>query len=130
MIAPDKPARLINALPFAASFLLLPLVWYSAVHGGWIIPPVMNMIVDGSAEARFLVFPQAGDWLVQAVPVAGQPFSQRLPLPAAWAGLRGADLAALTGVGDAVFCHNGRFIGGAGSREGAIALARLALAAG
>ncbi|MAY85440.1 MAG: alkane 1-monooxygenase [Pseudooceanicola sp.] len=37
MIAPDKPARLINALPFAASFLLLPLVWYSAVHGGWIM---------------------------------------------------------------------------------------------
>ena len=92
--------------------------------------PVMNMVVDGSAEARFLVFPQAGDWLVQAVPVAGQPFSQRLPLPAAWAGLRGADLAALTGVADSVFCHNGRFIGGAGSREGAIALARLALAAG
>lgn len=92
--------------------------------------PIMEGIVQASETAKFLIFPQGNDWLVQCVPVAGQAFSQRLPLPVEWAGLRGSDLAALTGVGDAVFCHNGRFIGGAGSREGAIALAKLALAAG
>jgi uncharacterized UPF0160 family protein len=52
----------------------------------------------------------------------------RKDLPLAWAGLRGVDLAAVCGVADAVFCHNGRFIAGAGSLEGALRMAELALA--
>jgi uncharacterized UPF0160 family protein len=41
--------------------------------------------------------------------------------------LRGAELAAVCGVQDAVFCHNGRFIAGAGSLQGALRMAELAL---
>lgn len=89
--------------------------------------PIMEGLVDASHDALFLVFPQGDDWLVQCVPVAGQAFSQRQSLPSEWAGLRGGDLAAVTGVEDAVFCHNGRFIGGAKSLAGALALAKLAL---
>jgi len=89
--------------------------------------PVMQTVVEESADALFLVFPQADDWLVQCVPPSMGSFGQRKPLPEAWSGLRNGDLAAVTGVADSVFCHNARFIGGARSREGAIALAKLAL---
>lgn|GEM_PF-6359412 len=43
--------------------------------------------------------------------------------------LDGDALAALTGVADATFAHRGLFIAGAVSREGALALAQLAVAA-
>jgi uncharacterized UPF0160 family protein len=42
--------------------------------------------------------------------------------------LRDAELAAVTGVPDAVFCHNARFIAAAVSFEGALTMARQALA--
>jgi uncharacterized UPF0160 family protein len=41
--------------------------------------------------------------------------------------LRDAELAAVTGVPDAGFCHNGRFIATAKSYEGIRAMAALAL---
>ena len=43
-------------------------------------------------------------------------------------GLPADKLAEASGVADAVFCHNGRFICGAKSREGAVRLAEAALA--
>jgi uncharacterized UPF0160 family protein len=56
--------------------------------------------------------------------------SRRAPtLPEAWAGLRDAELAAVTGVPDAGFCHNGRFIAAVKSYEGARAMVTLALQA-
>ena len=82
---------------------------------------------------QFVIFPDNGTWMIWQVPVdksgafkAGS-FIGRRQLPAGWAGWRSEVLANLTGVEDAVFCHNARFCGGAGSREGAIAMARLAL---
>jgi uncharacterized UPF0160 family protein len=65
--------------------------------------------------------------MIHAVPVSAESFDARADLPASWAGLRDADLAAVTGVPDATFCHNGRFIAAAKSYEGIRALARLAL---
>ena len=38
-------------------------------------------------------------------------------LPKAWAGLRNEELAAVTGVEDAIFCHTGRFIAITNQRE-------------
>ena len=61
------------------------------------------------------------------VPATTDTFDARADLPASWAGLRDADLAAVTGVPDAKFCHNGRFIAAAKSYEGIRQLARLAL---
>ena len=52
------------------------------------------------------------------MPANPDDFTARADLPAAWAGLRGADLATVTGVPDATFCHNGRFIAAAKSFEG------------
>ena len=37
MIAADTLSRWQNALPFASSFLLVPLTWFCAVQGGWLI---------------------------------------------------------------------------------------------
>lgn len=89
-------------------------------------PEVLN-----DPDLVYAVYPgSGGGWMVQQVPVGPGAFQGRKPLPGAWAGLRDGDLAALTGVGDATFCHNGCFIAGAQSQEGAVALARLALAAG
>jgi uncharacterized UPF0160 family protein len=78
---------------------------------------------------EFVVFPATtGDqWMVQCVPPYPGSFEQRKPLPASWAGLRDSDLAELTQVDDAIFCHIGRFIGGARSREGALDLAHQAV---
>jgi uncharacterized UPF0160 family protein len=53
-----------------------------------------------------------------------------LPLPEAWAGLRGADLATASGVADAVFVHTRRFVAAARSRQGAMAMARRAIETG
>lgn len=76
----------------------------------------------------FQVYPDArGTWMVQQVALLPGSFAGRRPLPEAWAGLRDAALAAITGVPDAVFCHNGRFIAGAKTRQGALRLAELAL---
>jgi len=87
--------------------------------------PIMENLIQNNMT--FFIFPQEKDWLVQCVPLEGQAFSQRKPLPETWAGLRDADLAAVTGVQDAVFCHKGRFIAGARSKKGALDLAILAL---
>jgi uncharacterized UPF0160 family protein len=57
-------------------------------------------------------------------------FENRRDLPAAWAGLEGDDLVAVTGVADALFCHAKRFLVVARTREGIGRLAELALADG
>ncbi len=44
-------------------------------------------------------------------------FANRKDLPEAWAGRADAELAEVTGVPDARFCHAGRFMAVAGSRE-------------
>lgn len=78
------------------------------------------------ADALYVVRPAGGQWTVSAVPPERGSFAQRKPLPEAWGGLRDESLAAVSGVADATFCHPARFVCGAKSRDGAVALARLA----
>jgi uncharacterized UPF0160 family protein len=82
------------------------------------MPKVLFVISYSIAERRHLL---------HTVPVSAESFDARADLPEAWAGLRDAELAAVTGVPDAGFCHNGRFIASATSYEGILAMARLAL---
>jgi len=65
--------------------------------------------------------------MLHTVPATADTFEARADLPASWAGLRDAELAAVTGVADAGFCHNGRFIAAAKSYEGIHAMALQAL---
>lgn len=84
------------------------------------MPKVLFVISHSIAEQRYVL---------HTVPVSAGSFDARADLPASWAGLRDADLAAVTGVPDAMFCHNGRFIAAVKSYQGARAMALLALAA-
>lgn len=68
-------------------------------------------------------------WQVVAVNEAPGTFRVRKPFPESWAGKRDAELVAVTGVPDAIFCHNGRFMIAVKSKEGALKLAELALKA-
>lgn len=84
------------------------------------MPKVLFVISHSLAEQRYML---------HTVPMSAETFQARADLPEAWAGLRDAELAAVTGVSDAGFCHNGRFIAAARSYEGAHAMALLALQA-
>ncbi len=77
-------------------------------------------------QIQFVIAPSRDEWQLKSVNVSLDSFEPRKPLPASWAGLRGPDLVAATGVPDAVFCHAGRFVATAHSRKGAMALLRLA----
>jgi uncharacterized UPF0160 family protein len=68
-----------------------------------------------------------GRYMLHTVPASAETFKARADLPQAWAGLRDTELAAVTGVADAIFCHNGRFIAAAKSYEGVRTMALLAL---
>lgn len=93
--------------------------------------PWTKVVCNEMPDVLFVVYPDSSDdqCQIRTVPVEADSFKARLDLPAAWAGLRDADLAAVTNVPDAVFCHNGRFIAGARSKEGALEMVRQALEA-
>lgn len=89
--------------------------------------PWHRELIAGAPDALFVVYPREDDWGLQAVPRQLGEFTNRKDLPESWAGMSDADLAAVTGVEDARFCHIGRFIAVAGSRAGVMELARQAL---
>ena len=91
--------------------------------------PWKNAVFAHDLPVLFTVSPASnGNWMVDAMPPEPGSFAQRLPLPEGWAGLQGEDLAAASGVADAVFVHLRRFVGAARSREGAVAMAQRAVA--
>lgn len=81
-------------------------------------------------EPLFVVKPDrgnAGKWKIEAVRSEVHSFQNRKDLPLVWAGKTGSELAEISGVSDALFCHNKLFVAVAGSKEGALMLARLAV---
>jgi uncharacterized UPF0160 family protein len=91
--------------------------------------PWKNVVFAHALPVLFTVSPASnGNWMVDTMPPEPGSFEQRMPLPEAWAGLDAAALAERSGVADAVFVHLRRFVGAAKSREGAVAMARLAMA--
>ncbi len=79
-------------------------------------------------EALFVISPRPdGEWMVGTVPKSDNTFERKHYLPKSWAGLRRDELARISGVSDAVFCHRDRFIGAADTQEGALKLAEIAL---
>ena len=75
----------------------------------------------------FVVHPRNQDWCVTGIRRSEDGFELRADLPAAWAGLTNADLEAACGVPGASFCHNGRFIAAAKTREAALTMADIAV---
>lgn len=80
----------------------------------------------GLTSALYVVRPAGKQWTVSAVPPERNSFAQRKPLPETWGGLRDEDFTRVSGVADATFCHPARFVCGATSRDGAVALAKVA----
>jgi uncharacterized UPF0160 family protein len=79
-------------------------------------------------KALYMIYPsQTGQWRIQTVPIEPGSFEDRRPLPKEWAGLSDKALQDVTGIDDAMFCHNGLFIAGAESFESTMKMAAMAL---
>jgi uncharacterized UPF0160 family protein len=91
--------------------------------------PWHETVVTTAPEALYVVYPKSDGWGMQAVPKALGEFANRKDLPEPWAGHSDDDLAAITGVPDAMFAHTKRFYASARTRDGILALARQALEA-
>lgn len=88
-------------------------------------------VLDDYPEPLYVVSPNQANnnWKVTAVREDFFSFKNRKNFPQEWAGLRDSEFAKVSGISDAVFCHRNCFLVVVGSREGAIALAKLALSA-
>jgi uncharacterized UPF0160 family protein len=87
-------------------------------------------VLSGKPEPIYVVKPkhQATGWEVECVRDDVHRFANRKNLPVAWSAKSGEELAKITGVPDAVYCHAKLWVAVARSKEGALALAKLALA--
>lgn len=85
------------------------------------------IVKAGADHLLFVVHPRDKDWCLTTIRRADEGFEVRADLPAAWAGLTNGDLEAACGVEGASFCHNGRFVAAARTREAALAMAELAV---
>lgn len=94
-------------------------------------PYQYELSVSSKPYILLVVHPKRQDdtWAVETARDDIRSYKSRIDLPAEWAGKSGAELREVTGVEDAIFCHKGRFIAVAQTREGAIKLAELALKA-
>lgn len=86
-------------------------------------------VFENHKEVLFVVYPNHADntWCAKTVRKSPTSFENRISFPLDWAGLTGNDLAKVSGVFDAVFCHNKLFLVVAKSKEGAVKLAEKTL---
>lgn len=83
-------------------------------------------VICQHGHIKFVIYPNLnGQWNLQCVPTVAGKTDQRKPLPEAWAGLQSSELQSITGLGDAIFCHKGRFIAGCGSKESCVEMIRM-----
>ena len=79
-------------------------------------------------QILYSIFPdEKGNYRIQGVPKASQSFELRLALPEAWRGVRDKELDQVTGIDGCIFVHASGFIGGHATRQGALAMGKLAL---
>ena len=78
-------------------------------------------------EVQTIVFPDdskvSNNWLAIAVPKHDVGFETRFSFPEEWGGLRNEELAKVSGIEDAVFCHRNCHLLITGSKESAVAAA-------
>ena len=89
--------------------------------------------VEKWPKARFVVFPAANGkgFNAQAVPLTAVPgdFRNRGGFPEAWGGLRDEELAKVSGIPGAIFCHGDLWLGVWDTLDHAIEAAKAAIAA-
>ncbi len=88
-------------------------------------------ITSSIPEALFIVSQRRHDRLWSIITIRATEdqdnFTNRKDLPKSWGGFRDEELQKITGVSDAVFCHNKLWLAVAKSKEGAMKLAQIAL---
>jgi len=81
-----------------------------------------------TGSIKYVLFPDTnGTWRIQAMPLEGSEFLNRLPLPADWCGLRDKALSEKAGIEGCVFVHASGFIGGNVTYDGAFQMAMKSL---
>lgn len=88
------------------------------------VPMAKSLLIE-YPEVQMIVSPDypaaSTNWLATAIPKTHGSFELRTRFPEAWGGLRGEELANVSGIPDAVFCHRAGFLFVSMSREGALA---------
>ncbi len=89
---------------------------------------ILNAILPQFPEVLFVVQPYDNNtFALRAARKNPGSFENRKNLPSAWAGKVHEELQKITGVSDALFCHNSLFVAIAKTKEGTLRLAELAL---
>lgn len=83
--------------------------------------------LDKANEVLFVVYPKPDGHYIQVMRKDKATFDARKDLPEEWAGQRDDELGEIIGIKDAIFCHPGRFLAGAESRESILKMAEIAL---
>jgi len=78
-------------------------------------------------EPLFVIYPKKDNWCVAAVKKSKLTLELRKSFPESWGGKTDRELVEVSGIADALFCHRGLFLAVAGSKEGALALAKKAI---
>jgi uncharacterized UPF0160 family protein len=94
------------------------------------IPWIENFFELGGDlhPALFVLMPSGDHWKLRGIPPSlAERMKVRKAFPESWAGLRDVDLARVTGVEGAIFCHKGRFISIWKTKEDAVRALHLAL---
>ncbi|WP_417807486.1 MYG1 family protein [Thioclava sp.] len=81
----------------------------------------------GADHLLFVIHPRGSDWALTTIRTGDDTFDTRADLPTAWAGLTDNALEDVSGVKGAKFCHNGRFIAVASTRDAIVQMAELAV---
>ncbi len=85
-------------------------------------------ILSKFPEPLFAVFPnEFGNWVLHGIKEGKVSFDYRKYLPLEWAGKTDEELEKTIGVNGAVFCHIGRFIAVAKTKEAILKMASIAL---
>ena len=105
-----------------------PILVIDQFIGGW-LEEVLNTDSPKAAGLLFAVFPATnGDWNIQAIPPSKKDMmGQRKSFPDTWRGLKDEELAEVSGVKTAIFCHKAGFFAVAKTKEDAIKLAEKAV---
>ncbi len=93
----------------------------------------LNDLEDENAESKgvttYIIFPDSvRGYRVRSIPQSIGSFQSRKKLPTPWLALRDDELSKVCGVPGCVFVHAGGFIGGNDTLDGALQMAKLAIA--
>lgn len=93
--------------------------------------PISRTVLTDYPDVQMMVSPDnpvsSSNWLATAIPVASGSFELRVRFPEEWGGLAGEELAKISGIPDAVFCHRAGFLFVSKTQEGALAAANKVL---